>query len=376
MTSATLLFLYGTLRHRPLLRAVLGRDVELRPATLSGHAVVRVSGESYPSIRQAPGGAAEGVLLAATAEDLARLDFYEGAYHYALRPVTVETPDGPAEGRAYFPTDAQPPAAGAWSLDEWAAIHARATVLAARETMALMGRFTAEEARARYGQILVRAHSAVRAADHPAPARLRRATAAGEIREIAARRPYVAYFAVAEHDLAFPLFEGGESAPVTRAAFMMGDAVTVLPYDPARDRVALVEQFRFGPYMRGDPLPWSLEPVAGRIDPGETPEEAARRETREETGLAIGALHHAGAYYPSPAAVTEFILSYVGIADLPDDALGIGGEDGEAEDILGHTVSFEALMGLVDSGEAANGPLILTARWLAMNRERLRRPAS
>ena len=31
-----------------------------------------------------------------------------------------------------------------------------------------------------------------------------------------------------------------------------GDAVTVLPYDPVRDRVLLVEQFRAGPYGRGD----------------------------------------------------------------------------------------------------------------------------
>ena len=71
--------------------------------------------------------------------------------------------------------------------------------------------------------------------------------------------------------------------PVTRAAFVSGDAVTVLPYDPLRDRVLVVEQFRAGPQARGDAQAWQMEAIAGRIDPGETPEAsgaAARRRKR------------------------------------------------------------------------------------------------
>ncbi|MCB2157335.1 MAG: NUDIX domain-containing protein, partial [Rhodobacteraceae bacterium] len=45
-----------------------------------------------------------------------------------------------------------------------------------------------------------------------------------------------------------------------------------------RDRVLLIEQFRMGPYARGDAEPWLIEAIAGRVDPGETPEDAARRE--------------------------------------------------------------------------------------------------
>jgi nudix-type nucleoside diphosphatase (YffH/AdpP family) len=155
----------------------------------------------------------------------------------------------------------------------------------------------------------------------------------------------------------------------------MGDAVTVLPWDPVRDRVLVVEQFRAGCWMRGDANPWSIEPVAGRIDGGETPEEAARRETREEAGLALHELLPVGTYYPSPAAVTEYLYSYVALADLPDGAAGVGGAEEEAEDIRGHVIAFETLMELIDSGEVANGPLILTALWLSRHRERLRRGA-
>ncbi len=43
---------------------------------------------------------------------------------------------------------------------------------------------------------------------------------------------------------------------------------------------------------------WGWEIPAGRIDEGETPEEAARRETLEETGWQPGPLRHLTTYYP------------------------------------------------------------------------------
>ena len=73
--------------------------------------------------------------------------------------------------------------------------------------------------------------------------------------------------------------------------------------------------------------------------------------------------------------MTEYLLSYVGLADLPDDVAGIGGLAAEAEDIRSHILSFDALMDLVGSGEADNGPLILTALWLARHRDVIRQGA-
>ena len=154
--------------------------------------------------------------------------------------------------------------------------------------------------------------------------------------------------------------------------FVMADAVTVLPYDPVRDVVMLVEQFRFGPWIRGDVNPWSLEPIAGRIDPGETPEETAYREAREETGLTLGPLFKVADYYPTPGAVTEYLFSFVAHADLAGFGGTIGGEAGEDEDIRAHVVPFDKLMQLIDSGEAGTGPLVLSIYWLALNRDRLR----
>jgi ADP-ribose pyrophosphatase len=205
-----------------------------------------------------------------------------------------------------------------------------------------------------------------------APVTLRRATLPGDVQLLAERRPYEDYFAVQEYDLRFRHFDGGMSAEVSRAVFVTGDAVTVLPYDAARDRVLLIEQFRPAPFARGDMECWSLEAIAGRVDTGETPEDAARREAVEEAELALGDLIRVAGYYPSPGAVAEYLYSYVALTDLPDGCTGVFGLPGEAENIRGHLVGFDALMALVASGEINNAPLLLTVLWLARERARLR----
>jgi nudix-type nucleoside diphosphatase (YffH/AdpP family) len=201
---------------------------------------------------------------------------------------------------------------------------------------------------------------------------LRRATAAGDIVTHARRLPYAQFFAVEEYDLSWRRFDGAHSPNTTRAAFVSGDAVTVLPYDPKRDLVLVVEQIRAGPFARGDRQTWQIEAIAGRVDPFETPEQAARREADEEAGLTLTELIPVAQYYPSPGAKTEFLYSYVALTNLPDGCAGVFGLAEEAEDIRGHLISFDRLMALVASGEIANAPLILTALWLQRERARLR----
>ena len=231
------------------------------------------------------------------------------------------------------------------------------------------GLIAAERVRARLGALRVAAASRVRAG-LGAGRGVRQGT--GEVRPEGRAVPHAGFFALEEHLLRFRRFDGTLSPVLRREVFVAGDAVTVLPYDPVRDRVLLVEQMRMGPYGRGDPLPWQLEAIAGRIDPGEMPEDCARREAVEEAALVLGRLEKVAEYYPTPGAVTEYLYSYVAICELPDGAAGVFGAAEEAEDIRGHLVGFDALMALVAGGEVANAPLILTALWLQRERPRLR----
>ena len=124
MTGAQALFFYGTLRHRPLLELVLGpgggAGLRLSEAELPGYEACWVVGESFPIIRAAEGGAATGLLAEGlSAEDVARLDFYEGGYLYDLAPVPVRTPDGVIPARVYFPAEGAWDAGAPFSLEDW-----------------------------------------------------------------------------------------------------------------------------------------------------------------------------------------------------------------------------------------------------------------
>ena len=366
-------FFYGTLCHLPLLEAVLGRVPPLQPARLPGHSVRWARGESFPVILSDPGAEAAGVYVPdITAEEAARLDYYEGGFGYEVHPVDVLHDGVQAPALVYMPEPGMWAPGAPWRLEDWAATWGDVVVEAARDVLAQRGRRPSEEVLGRYPMMLTRAGARLRARSDPGPARLRRDPAPGDVALDALSEAHAGFFAVEAARLGFRRFDGSMAGPVLREAFVMGDAVTVLPYDPARDRVLVVEQFRAGAWARGDANPWSLEPIAGRIDGGEGPEAAARREAQEEAGLTLRELRFVARYYPSPAAVTEYLYSYVALADLPDGAAGIGGLAAEAEDIRSHVISFDMLMDLVASGEVQNGPLLITALWLSRHRDGLR----
>jgi nudix-type nucleoside diphosphatase (YffH/AdpP family) len=349
-------FLAGLAAEPAILRSVLGDDAA-NPAEVAGIALVQAAEGPWPVVVVAAGGRVSGVILSLSAAQHERLDF-------ALRALGM-TPVNLALGVTYLGQGA-----GAFL---GTAADVLAVVLAyLDDILPLQGQMAAETLARRLSPALVRAASRLRAQEAAAPTTLRRATAAGDIVTHARRLPYAQFFAVEEYDLSWRRFDGAHSPTTTRAAFVSGDAVTVLPYDPKRDLVLVVEQIRAGPFARGDRQSWQIEAIAGRVDPFETPEQAARREAVEEAGLTLTELIPIAQYYPSPGAKTEFLYSYVALTNLPDGCAGVFGLAEEAEDIRGHLISFDRLMALVASGEIANAPLILTALWLQRERARLR----
>ena len=187
---------------------------------------------------------------------------------------------------------------------------------------------------------------------------------------------YQGFFSVEERSLSFQKFNNEQSAVLKRSALISSDAVIVLPYDPINDRVLLIEQFRMGPYVKGDETPWVLEPIAGLIDADETPENAGIREAQEEAHLELKTLELVARSYPSPGISTEFFHQYIGIVELLDSSDLIAGLSSENEDIRSHIFEYEQFFEMIESGKVNVGPLILLGLWLSKNRTRLRKKYS
>lgn len=88
----------------------------------------------------------------------------------------------------------------------------------------------------------------------------------------------------------------------TREIVKHPGAVAVLAVHDGK--MAVVEQYR-------KPLEKSqVEIPAGKLDPGEIPEEAALRELREETGFNCDKIRHICSFYTSPGFADEIIHLY------------------------------------------------------------------
>lgn len=363
------LFFHGTLRDVPLLEVVLGRpaaDLDLTSTQLADYRVSSVAEGPFPMIEEMPGALAEGLLVKGlSVADIERLDFYEGSFAYDLYEVTLI--DGQS-AKVYVPQPDLWTPQGPWDLGAWQVQWGMLSRFAAEEVMGYLGKRDRKAVAAIFSRIRSRAQARVDAQSSLHGAR----TFHGQVDLLRQNRVYSNYYALDEIRLRHAQFDGTMSDNLERAVFVGGDAAMVLPYDPKRDRVMLVEQIRMGPLVRGDGSVWQLEPIAGGIDPGETPQTAARREAQEEAGLTLNALEKIAEVYASPGNATEFFYIFLGLADLPDAAEGVGGRPDEHEDIRSHLMSFVELMELCDSFAACNAPLVLAANWLARHRERLR----
>lgn len=167
------------------------------------------------------------------------------------------------------------------------------------------------------------------------------------------------------------LFKGGMGPLIGRELFVRHDAVCVLPYDPQRDAVVVIEQFRVGALDKS-PRPWLLEPVAGLIDKDESPEAVARREAVEEAGVELLDLWPVAQYYPSPGGSDERVHLFVGRCD----SRGVGGLHGlaeEGEDIRVHVLGFDEALDTMRAGQLDNAASIIALQWLALNRDEVRR---
>jgi len=178
------------------------------------------------------------------------------------------------------------------------------------------------------------------------------------------------YFRVAQYRFRHTLYQGGLSGEVKREVFERGQAAAVLPYDPVRDEVVLIRQFRAGSYVAGR-HPWGWETVAGIIEDGETPEDVARREAVEEAAVTITDLLPMGSVVLSPGACSETCTSFLGRTDMKGVG-GIFGLESENEDILVKAVPFLEARAMLDRNECDNAVAVMALQWLALHRDEVR----
>ncbi|WP_431856412.1 NUDIX domain-containing protein [Azospirillum sp.] len=192
-----------------------------------------------------------------------------------------------------------------------------------------------------------------------------------DIEVIERKTGYQGYLQVDVYRLKHKKFDGTWTDELpSREVCVRGHAVGVLLYDPDRDAVVLIEQFRVAAAAARGPA-WLTEVVAGMLDGDETPEDVARRESEEEAGCTVRDLEKIYDFYPSPGILSEFVTLYVGRVDASNVGTS-GGLAEEHEDIRVSVVPTDEAIKLLDGNRLTNSVAIIALGWLARHRDSLR----
>jgi len=125
--------------------------------------------------------------------------------------------------------------------------------------------------------------------------------------------------------------------------------VNIIPITPQKE-VVLIRQYRHG--VRSV----TLEIPGGLVENSDSPEEAARRELREETGYADRVLAPLGAVYPNPAIQNNLCHTFLAQDVYPVGAL----QQDEEEDIEVILKPLSEIPRLIRDGEI-NHALVIAA---------------
>jgi nudix-type nucleoside diphosphatase (YffH/AdpP family) len=161
----------------------------------------------------------------------------------------------------------------------------------------------------------------------------------------------------------------GETHRLKREIYHRTPAATILLYDPVKETVVLVRQFRLPAYLEGYAA-WMAETPAGLLD-GEHPEEAIRREAIEETGYRVQGVRPLFKLLMSPGAVTEVVHFFAATVDTSDRVALGGGLADEHEDIEVMVLPLTDAMAMIERGEIFDGKTVILLQWAMLNRHLL-----
>ncbi|WP_163836135.1 NUDIX domain-containing protein [Spartinivicinus ruber] len=181
-------------------------------------------------------------------------------------------------------------------------------------------------------------------------------------------RTYNGFFKIDHYQLKHRLFQGGWSQPLSREVMVRRPAAAVLLFDPYHDQVIVAEQFRVGALAANDNNPWLTEIVAGIIEAGETAEDVAIREAKEEANCDVQQLLPICEYYPSPGGCSEKLHLFCGIIDTSVVVEGVFGLAEEGEDIRVSCIPAKQAITMLADGRINNAAAIIALQWLSLNK--------
>ena len=176
---------------------------------------------------------------------------------------------------------------------------------------------------------------------------------------------YDGFFKMNEISLKYKKYDGNWSNEIKREIFGGAQVSAVLPYDPIKKKIVLIQQFRPGTISRNTNN-YLNEIVAGIIDPGESPEIAAKRECLEETGYKIKKLTPIQGYFPAPGSSESFYHLFLGEVDSKNGKK-IMGLYNENEDILVESFNINQVKKMMQEGKFVNGLTLIAIQWFFLN---------
>ena len=165
------------------------------------------------------------------------------------------------------------------------------------------------------------------------------------------------FFKINELKVSHERFDGTMSGEQRRLVFERGDSVAVLLFNRDTGCVVLVDQFRAPILGKGNG--WLTETVAGMLEPAETAEQTAIRETMEETGYRIAKPKLIATFFSSPGGTSERIFLYSATVGKEDKVEKGGGLDDE--DIRVHEVPLDELLKQISRREIEDPKLLIAA---------------
>ncbi len=171
-------------------------------------------------------------------------------------------------------------------------------------------------------------------------------------------RVFDGYFKIDRAVLMQPGMQKGTQRKVTRFVFERGDAAGILLYDSREDKLLLVRQFRYPPFVRGH-HGWLLEIVAGTVSSDADAVEVARKEIFEEAGISISRLLPMGSFFLSPGGSSERCFLFRADVDTRGLHGRICGEVGTSEEVRVELVSLSEALEMIETGDIVDAKTII-----------------